>query len=48
MHDASDRTPIIRPRPSGRAADALADQVGAMIAAGEIAQGVTDFRRNET
>jgi DNA-binding FadR family transcriptional regulator len=38
MHDY-DRTPIIRSRLSGRAADALADQVGAMIAAGEIAQG---------
>src|SRR4051794_7498427 len=39
MHDVFDRSPIIRPRPAGRAADALADQVGAMIAAGEIAQG---------
>lgn len=39
MHDVFDRNPIIRPRPAGRAADALADQVGAMIASGELVQG---------
>jgi GntR family transcriptional regulator, sialic acid-inducible nan operon repressor len=39
MPDALHRIPIGRRRPNGRAADALADRVGAMIAAGEIAQG---------
>jgi DNA-binding FadR family transcriptional regulator len=37
MPEASNRSP--RRRPIGRAADALADRVGAMIAAGEIAEG---------
>jgi GntR family transcriptional regulator, sialic acid-inducible nan operon repressor len=39
MPDASTRSRIARQRPIGRAADALADRVGAMIAAGEISQG---------
>lgn len=39
MQDAFDQNPIIRPRTFGRAADVLADRVGAMIAAGDIVPG---------